>query len=65
MLAKCDEESDEEDESTLMAESPKQAELGNSSKQAEHKAWTEEMVIDVGPKEPVEPVVSQEDITKD
>ena len=66
MLAKGDEgESDEEeDESTLMGESPKQVEVGDSSSQAERKAGTEEMVMDVGLKESIEPIMSQEDITK-
>ena len=65
-LAKGDEAFDEEeDESTPMAESPKQAELGDSSKQAEHEVGAEEIVVDAEPKELVEPVASQVDITKD
>ena len=59
------EENTDEDELTPMVESPKKAELRESSKHAEPKVGTEEMVVDVGLKEPVNPVVSQEDITRD
>ena len=60
-----EEEETDDDESTPMVESPKHVELGESSKQAEPKAGTGDMAEDVGPKEPVGPMVSQEDITKD
>ena len=60
-----EEEENDEDEMTPMAKSPKQVELKESSKQAEPKVGTDEMVMDVGQKEPIDPVVIQEEITKD
>ena len=67
MLAKGDKEEfdEEDDESTLMAESPKQTKLGDSSKQAEPKVGTRDVVGDVGKQGHVEPITNQEDITKD
>ena len=70
------EEETDEDELSPMAESPKQAELemGIANKvkikmetadKAEAEMGTKDMVDDVGPKEPVDPMVSQEDIAKD
>ena len=57
MLAKGEEE-EETDEGELfpMAESPKQA---------EPEVGIDDKVEDAGPKEPVDPVESQEDIAKD
>ena len=56
---------DEEDESSTMAKSPKRAKLkmGTTDK-AEAEKGTTDMVEDVGPKEPADPLVSKEDITK-
>ena len=67
VLAKgAEEESNEEDdESTLMAGSLKQTELGDSSKKAEPKVGTGDVAGDVRKQGPVEPIASQEDITKD
>ena len=48
-----------------MVESLKQAELGDSFKQAEPQAGTRDVAGDAGNKKVVEPIVSQEDITKD
>ena len=59
-----DEEETDEDESTSMADSPKQAVLRESSKQVEPEVWIGDMAKDAGPKEPVDPMVSQDDITK-
>ena len=56
MLAKGDEEETNDEESTPMAESPKQV---------KSKVGTKELVMDACLKEPVDPVVSQEDITED
>ena len=61
-MAKGDEESnEEEDESTLVVGSPMHVELWDSSKQVDPEVGTG----DVGTKGSVEPVMSQEDITKD
>ena len=67
MLAKGDEEEfdEEDDESTPMAQGPKQAEHGDSSKQAEPKEGTRNVAGDAWLKDPVETVVNHEDITKD
>ena len=67
MLAKGDKEEfdEEDDESTLMAESPKQTKLGDSSKQAEPKVGTRDVVGDVGKQGPFMLVASQDDIMKD
>ena len=67
MLAKGDEESeeDEEDELTSMAGSLVHAELGDSSKQVEPEVGAGDVAGDAGNKEDVKPVVSQENITKD
>ena len=55
MLAMGDKE---DDESTPMAESPKQIELGDSSKQAEPEVGAGDAVGDVGKQGHVEPVAS-------
>ena len=68
MLAKGDEESEEEedeDEPTPVVGSPRQTELRDSSKQAEPEVGAGDVAGDAMAKEAVEPVVSQEDITKD
>ena len=66
VLAKCDEDfNEEEEESTPVAGSPMHAKLRDSSKQLKPKAGTGDVVGDAGSKGSVEPVVSQEDITKD
>ena len=57
MLAKGDEESEEE-ELTLVVGSPVHAELGDSSKQIEPKAGAGDTAGDAGSKEVVEPIVS-------
>ena len=65
-MAKGDEESDEEeDELTPMAGSPIHVKLGDSSKQIKPKAGSGDVASDAGIKGYVEPVMSQEDITKD
>ena len=62
MLAKGDEEfEEEEDELTPMIEIPRHVKPKTTT--AEKSA--EKEVGEVGPKEPVDPVVSQEDIMKD
>ena len=67
VLAKGKEEEldKEDDESTPVAESLKKTELGNSFKQAEPEVGVGDVAGDVGKQEPVEPVASHEDITKD
>ena len=59
------EDEEDEDEPTPIAWSPKQTELGESSKQAEPMEGAGDAAGDADNIEAVEPVVSQEDITKD
>ena len=67
VLAKGDEEESDEkdDESTLIVESPKQIELGDSSKQAKLEVGAGDVTGNVGKQGLVEPIVSEENITKD
>ena len=67
MRARDGEGSKEEDkeEPALVAGSPKSKELGDSSKQVKPDAGAKEAAGDAEVQGPVEPVVSQEDITKD
>ena len=67
VLTKDDEEDSdkEDDELTSMVESPKQTEFGDSSKQTEPEVGAGDAVGDVGKQGLVEPIVNQEDITKD
>ena len=58
-------EEEEEDELAPVAGSPMNAELGESSKQVEPEARDGDVAIDARNKEVVEPVVSQEVITKE
>ena len=61
MLDSGGNESEEDEESALVIGSPKLAEDGDSSKQS----MPEVGAGDVGNEGPVEPVISQVDITKD
>ena len=67
VLAKGEEEesNEEEDESTPVAESPKQIELRDSSKQAESEEGAGDAAGDVGKQGLVESIASHKDITKD
>ena len=68
MLAKWDKEFEEEeddDESTPIVGSPRQIELGDSSKQAKLEVGAGDVAGDAVAKKIVKPVMSQEDITKD
>ena len=68
MVAKGEKQSDEEeseDEPTPVVESPRQIEIGDSSKQAEPKVWAGDVAGDGVAREVVGPITSQEDITKD
>ena len=58
-----DEFEEQDDESTPMAGSMKQSELGD--KQAEPEAGARDVTGDVEKQCPIEPIASQEDITKD
>ena len=64
VLAVGEDETDEE-ELPLVVGSSKQVELGDSSKKAKPKVGAGDVAGDAVAKEDVEPIVSQEDITKD
>ena len=65
MLNHGGDESEEDKESALVIGSPRQAELGEGSKEAEPEAGAGDVLGDVGKQGHVEPIASQEDITKD
>ena len=65
MLDGGGDESKDDEESVLVIRSPMHAELVEGSKEAELEAGAGDVSGDVGKQGPIEPIASQEDITKD